>query len=57
VPAPGVVIEDDHVLALRSAMNAALTAHGITFGTYTDSLNQPTLTKALHIRQLQERAK
>jgi hypothetical protein len=52
-----VVIEDDHVLALRSAMNAALTAHGITFGTYTDSLNQPTFTKALHMRQLQERAK
>jgi hypothetical protein len=42
--------------ALRNAMTAALAGVQIADSGYTDSLTTPTLIKALHITQLQQRA-
>ena len=56
VPDHNVGIYAAHILALRSAMIAALSAVQITDAAYTDSLTSPTAIKALHITQLQLRA-
>ena len=55
IPVPGhnAGIYAAHILALRSAMTAALSAVQITDSAYTDSLTSPTPIKALHITQLQ----
>ncbi len=56
VPASNERIYTAHVLALRNAMNAALTNLQVPAPAYTDSLALPTLIKALHITELQQRA-
>jgi hypothetical protein len=56
VPAFNAGIYAAHVIALRTAMNAALANVQVATFAYTDSLTSPTLIKALHITQLQQRA-
>jgi hypothetical protein len=56
VPASSVVIYAAHVLALRRAMDGALGNVQVPTVAYTDSLTSPTVIKALHIIQLQQRA-
>ena len=56
-PASGILISAQHLLALRTSMNNALVSLGIPVNAYTD----PNLTglpiRALHIQELQARAK
>jgi len=56
VPASNGLVYAAHVLALRNAMNAALANVQVATSVYTDSLTSPTVIKALHIVQLQQRA-
>src|SRR5204862_299253 len=53
VPAVGEVIRATHLLALRRAMDLALTAVGVSSSGYADDFTAPTLIKAVHITQLQ----
>jgi hypothetical protein len=59
IPAPAIggTVRAAHLLALRSEMDAALSANSITLQSYTDSLAQPTWIKAVHLTELQERTK
>lgn len=52
---PTVAVYKEHITALRTQMNAALTALGIPLTPYTDSLTTPTAIKAIHFTELQSR--
>jgi hypothetical protein len=56
LPAQNAPILARHLLALRAAMNAALQAVGVAQPSYTDNLSTPTPVRALHLRELQQRA-
>jgi len=54
-PAAGGLLENDHVLALRTRMDQALTSLGFGTAAYTDASLTNTLVKAIHIEQLRAR--
>jgi YD repeat-containing protein len=57
VPAPGGPILAAHLVSLRNAMNAALSVAGVPTPAYTDNVTSGTPIKAIHITELQLRAK
>jgi hypothetical protein len=57
VPVSGGPILAAHLLSLRNAMNAALGVAGVPASAYTDNVTSGTPIKAIHITELQQRAK
>ncbi|MGH9419390.1 MAG: hypothetical protein ACRD3J_05400 [Thermoanaerobaculia bacterium] len=56
IPAFNTRIYAAHILALRAALNTALVNLGVPTSAFTDNLASPTMIKALHINELQQRA-
>jgi hypothetical protein len=57
VPVSGGPILAAHLVSLRNAMNAALSVAGVPASAYTDNVTSGTPIKAIHITELQQRAK
>jgi hypothetical protein len=57
VPVSGGPIMAAHLVSLRNAMNTALSVAGVPTSAYTDSVTSGTPIKAIHITELQLRAK
>ena len=56
-PAANGLILGRYLLALRSAMDSALQGVGMPRPAYTDDLSTPTLIRAVHLTELQQRAR
>lgn len=56
LPSPGLIVTGEHVTSCRARMNEALQALGVPVRTYTDPDVVLRTVKAVHIREVQERA-
>jgi YD repeat-containing protein len=56
-PADGAIIDDEHILSLRSRMESEMNLLGLTAWTYTDPTLAGLEVKALHLIELQERTR
>ncbi len=54
-PAPGVVVDEEHITALRVHMDSALTALGLPTWPYTDPTLAGAVIKTIHLAELRER--
>lgn len=56
LPDPGAAVAERHITSCRARMNEALQALGVMVTNYTDPDLKLAPVKALHIREIQQRA-